>query len=96
MPSLTHGFAQRHAETEKSLVCISNQVSFESQRDSTVQPKVATRELPWGQIKNIRNPNAGCIFVSPFRRTRARIQLLQSCFLFLTVTQGSSFVATLG
>ena len=62
-------------------------------RDSSVQPKVATKALPWVQIKNFHNPNAGCVIISPIRRTRARTQLLQRCDLFLTATQRSPMLA---
>ena len=69
---------------------LSGNSSAESQRDSGLQPRVARNELPWESRPKTHNPNgvaAGC-----WRRgaTPLGLKILPS------VTQGSSFLATLG
>ena len=62
----------------------------ESQRDSGLQPRVARNELPWESVSKAHNPNG----VVAWRRRRDATPLgLKN---HPAVTQGSSFLATLG
>ena len=62
----------------------------ESQRDSIIQPRVATKELPWEADKQSPNPNG--VAAHSISRDATPLGLK----IFRTVTQGSSFLATLG
>ena len=62
----------------------------ESQRDSDIKPKVARDELPWERSSQIYNPNG----VAAVRWNRDATPL--GLGIFSAVTQGSSFLATLG
>ena len=61
-----------------------------SQRDKVIQPRVARNELPWVPAHMDSNPNG---VVSLLRRPAATPVGL---FAFGHVSQGSSFLATLG
>ena len=64
--------------------------SAESQRDSGTKPRVARNELPWETAVTDHNPNG----VAAHPRELAATPLGLKTFRF--VTQGSSFLATLG
>ncbi len=63
----------------------------QSQRDCIHQPRVARNELPWVNGKRNFQPQRGCIFPAPMGCNPFRVDYF--CF---TVTQGISFLATLG
>src|SRR5882724_6553083 len=58
------------------------------QRGCGTQPRVGAQRLPWVMSPYSPQPQRGC--------GKGRTQPLQGCKSFLPVTQGSSFVATLG
>ena len=62
----------------------------ESQRDSGLKPRVARNELPWEMGPWANNPTG----VAARRRHRGATPL--GLKIFTAVTQGSSFLATLG
>ena len=63
----------------------------QSQRDCILQPRVARNELPWVDCKRNFQPHRGCIFFAPTGCNPFRVD--DVCF---TISQGSSFLATLG
>ena len=63
----------------------------QSQRDCIPQPRVARNELPWVNGKRNFQPQRGCILPAPMGCNPFRVD--DFCF---TVSQGSSFLATLG
>ena len=68
----------------------SGAAGVESQRDSGLTPRVARNELPWGRFENAPNPNG--VAARWLQRDATPLGLKSS----RPVTQGSSFLATLG
>jgi len=62
----------------------------ESQRDSSFQPRVASNELPWVTVGKVLNPNGVASRGLPEDATPLG---LMRC---IALSQGSSFLATLG
>lgn len=63
----------------------------QSQRDCIHQPRVARNELPWVGCSRDFQPQRGCTFLTPTGCNPFRVDDI--CF---TISQGSSFLATLG
>ena len=62
----------------------------QSQRDCVLQPKVARNELPWERPANEHNPNGVAACVDHRCHNPVGVVFLR------TITQGGSFLATLG
>jgi hypothetical protein len=62
----------------------------ESQRDSDSKPKVGRNELPWGFCRETNNPNG--VAAELLNRDTTPLGLKR----FPLITQGRSFLATLG
>ena len=65
--------------------------AFQSQRDCVTQPRVARNELPWVNGKRNFQPQRGCILFAPMGCNPFRVE-----DVWFTISQGSSFLATLG
>ena len=62
----------------------------QSQRDCDLQPRVATKELPWVWVANVFNPNGVCVAFFHSRHNPVGVVFI------VAFSQGSSFLATLG
>ena len=64
--------------------------NYESQRDSSLKPRVARNELPWEEWSHDHNPNGVAARRGESWCNPVGVEIIR------TVTQGSSFLATLG